>query len=151
MSTPSVVEGEIPFDAPGAGKPAKTWYKIVGGLETPPLIALHGGPGAGHEYVTPLTDLWDKYKIPVIFYDQIGCGHSTRFPEKNGDDSFWTFDLFIKELENLVSHFNLHQLGFYILGQSWGGSKSCSAFFPTIKFISLVCLLLGYGILGGAS
>ncbi|KAI0976247.1 proline iminopeptidase [Xylaria arbuscula] len=121
MSGSSVVEGEIPFQAPGATKPSKTWYKIIGGLETSPIIALHGGPGAGHEYMTPMTDLYDKYKRPVIFYDQVGCGRSTRFPEKNGDNSFWNFDLFLKELENLVTYLNLHELGFYIIGQSWGG------------------------------
>ena len=123
MAAPSIAEGEIPFDAPGTSKPCKTWYKVIGDLTTPPLVALHGGPGAGHEYMTSLTDLHDKYKIPVIYYDQVGCGRSTRFPEKNGDSSFWTFNLFLMELENLVKHFNLHQLGFYILGQSWGGSK----------------------------
>ncbi|KAI1205004.1 proline iminopeptidase [Annulohypoxylon truncatum] len=121
MPPPSFIEGEIPFDAPGTSKPCKTWYKVVGDLTTPPLVALHGGPGAGHEYLTSLTDLHEKYKIPIIYYDQIGCGRSTRFPEKTGDDLFWTFNLFIQELENLVRHFNLHQLGFYILGQSWGG------------------------------
>ncbi|KAI0543320.1 proline iminopeptidase [Xylaria curta] len=121
MANSNVLEGELPFEAPGAGKPSKTWYKIVGGLQAPPLIVLHGGPGAGHEYTTPITDIYEIYKIPVIFYDQIGCGRSTRFPEKNGDNSFWTFDLFLKELENLVTHLNLHELGFSILGQSWGG------------------------------
>ncbi|KAJ2989797.1 hypothetical protein NUW58_g3287 [Xylaria curta] len=68
----SAVEGGLPFEAPGAAKPAKTWYKIVGGLEAPPLILLHGGPGAGHEYMTPIIDIYEKYKIPVILYDQIG-------------------------------------------------------------------------------
>ncbi|KAI1496075.1 Alpha/Beta hydrolase protein [Biscogniauxia marginata] len=37
------------------------------------------------------------------------------------DDTFWTFDLFIAELENLVDHLQLRQKGFYVLGQSWGG------------------------------
>lgn len=38
-----------------------------------------------------------------------------------GDDSFWTFDLFIAELDNLVDHLKLRAKGFYVLGQSWGG------------------------------
>lgn len=40
-------EGEVAFDAPGAGKPCKTWYKIYGSPEShpgPALVALHGGP-----------------------------------------------------------------------------------------------------------
>lgn len=124
MSAQTPVGGAIiPFEIPSTKQPAATWYKVLGKLDTPPLIVLHGGPGAGHEYVTPLADMHEKYQMPVIFYDQIGCGQSTRFPDKMGDDTFWTFDLFIKELENLVSYFKLHELGFYLIGQSWGGSK----------------------------
>ncbi|KAF2996151.1 hypothetical protein E8E14_000521 [Neopestalotiopsis sp. 37M] len=101
-----------------------TWYKIVGDLTKashPPLIALHGGPGAGHEYLEPLTDLLDQYGVPVIFYDQTGCGRSTHHRDKMGDEDFWTFDLFITELNNLIDHLQLRDRGFYVLGQSWGG------------------------------
>lgn len=35
------------------------------------------GPGAGHEYLAPLADLWEVYGIPTVLYDQIGCGRST--------------------------------------------------------------------------
>ncbi|KAI0006765.1 alpha/beta-hydrolase [Xylariaceae sp. FL0662B] len=121
MSSPNTTEGEITFNAPGTSQPSKTWYRVVGTLDTPPLIVLHGGPGAGHEYMTPLLILYEQYKIPIIFYDQIGYGRSTHFREKNGNAEFWTFGLFIQKLQNLVAHFNLHQLGFSILGQSWGG------------------------------
>jgi proline-specific peptidase len=115
-------EGEVTFEAPNAGKPCKTWYRIVGSLESgPPLVALHGGPGAGHEYLLSLTDLHEKYGIPVIFYDQIGSGRSTHLREKKGDVSFWTFDLYMQELDNLVDHLKLRETGFYLLGQSWGG------------------------------
>ncbi|KAK4031497.1 hypothetical protein C8A01DRAFT_21285 [Parachaetomium inaequale] len=116
-------EGTIPFDAPNAGKAAETWYKIVGSLDSPspPLIALHGGPGAGHGYLASLTDLNKKYNIPIIFYDQVGCGKSTHFREKMGDTSFWTFELFYAELDNLVDSLQLREKGFYLLGQSWGG------------------------------
>ncbi|KAI1147055.1 Alpha/Beta hydrolase protein [Nemania diffusa] len=117
-------EGEVAFDAPGAGKPCKTWYKIYGSPESHPgpvLVALHGGPGAGHQYLSPLADVYEKYQIPVVFYDQVGCGRSTRFREKQGDTTFWTFELFIKELDNLVDHLQLRAKGFYLLGQSWGG------------------------------
>lgn len=123
MAAQAVTEGEVAFDAPGAGKPCKTWYKIIGRLDSGaiPLIALHGGPGGGHEYLTPLEDLHSTQGIPIIFYDQIGCARSTHLQEKKGDDSFWTFDLFVKELDNLVDHLQLRESGFYVLGQSWGG------------------------------
>ncbi|KAI0476533.1 proline iminopeptidase [Xylariaceae sp. FL0804] len=127
MSSPRITEGEIPYAAPGTPVPCKTWYKVVGDLDSsPPLVVLHGGPGGGHEYMASLVDLYEKYGIPVIFYDQIGCGRSTRFPDKMGDEAFWSFDLFVRELENLVTHFDLHQRGFYLLGQSWGGMLGSS-------------------------
>ncbi|KAI0414008.1 Alpha/Beta hydrolase protein [Xylaria grammica] len=124
MTTIPTKEGEVAFEAPGAAKETKTWYKILGDLTTssePPLVALHGGPGAGHEYLSPLTDLYRQYGIPIVYYDQIGCGRSTHFQERMGDESFWTFDLFIRELDNLVDHLQLRDRGFYLLGQSWGG------------------------------
>lgn len=37
------------------------------------------------------------------------------------DEAFWTFDLFIAELNNLIDHLRLRDKGFYVLGQSWGG------------------------------
>lgn len=86
-----------------------------------PLITLHGGPGAGHNYLTPLIDLYTQLKIPIVFYDQVGCGNSTHFPEKLGDNNLWTFDLFLSELDNLIDTLGLRERGFYLLGQSWGG------------------------------
>lgn len=115
-------EGTIPVDIPNAGKPCNTWYKIVGDLRKGvPLVTVHGGPGAAHEYLLPLTDLHTKYGITIIFYDQIGCGRSTRLREKDGDEDFWTLDLFIKELDILVDYLGLRAKGFDLLGQSWGG------------------------------
>jgi len=122
MAANPITTGEVTFEAPNSGRPCKTWYKIVGNLKSgPPLIALHGGPGAGHNYLLPLTDLHEKHGIPVVFYDQIGSGNSTHLREKKGDITFWTFDLYIQELNNLVEHLKLQDTGFFLLGQSWGG------------------------------
>ncbi|KAI0436497.1 proline-specific peptidase [Xylaria telfairii] len=120
-SPPPVTDGHFEFVAP-TGERCKTWYKIVGDVRSttsPPLITLHGGPGSGHDYLSPLTDLYENYKIPVIFYDQVGCGLSTHFRDKKEDGSFWTFELFLKELDSLIHHLGL--LEYHILGQSWGG------------------------------
>ncbi|OTB04742.1 hypothetical protein M426DRAFT_73308 [Hypoxylon sp. CI-4A] len=108
-------EDEVDFSAPG------TWYTVIGELDSPPLIVLHGGPGTGHEYMITLTDLYKTHKLPIVLYDQVGCGRSTHFKEKAGDASFWTMDLFLAELDNLVDHLQLRDIGFSLLGQSWGG------------------------------
>lgn len=132
MSDLPITEGEVAFDAPNAGKPCTTWYKIVGDLKAgpAPLVVLHGGPGAGHRYMLPLVDLWTSRGVPVVFYDQIGSGRSTHLRERPGDTEFWTFDLYIAELENLLAHLGLRDPagpGYCLLGQSWGGMV-CGAF-----------------------
>lgn len=133
MTAFPVSQGEVVFELPNSSKPCKTWYKIFGSLDEttgPVLIGLHGGPGAGHEYITPLADLYKAYNIPVLFYDQIGCGRSTHFREKNGDAEFWSFELFISELDNLIDQLGLRRRGFYLLGQSWGGVLAASYAMP---------------------
>jgi len=71
----------------------------------------------------PLSDLNEKYGIPIIFYNQIGSGRSTHLRE---DTTFWTFDLYIQELDNLVEQLNLRDRGFCLVGQSWGGTFGAS-------------------------
>ena len=97
-----------------------TWYRVDGDLagERAPLIALHGGPGATHEYLLPLTALAREGRA-VVLYDQLGNGNSTHLPERLGDGEFWTPALFVRELANLVEHLGLER--YHVLGQSWGG------------------------------
>jgi L-proline amide hydrolase len=116
-------EGTVPFDVPAAGKPCETWYKIVGDLKSnvTPLVLLHGGPGMSHDYLLTLSELNELYGIPIIFYDQIGTARSTHLREKNGDESFWTEELFYDELNNLVAKLGLLERGYDVLGHSWGG------------------------------
>ncbi|KAI0807544.1 proline-specific peptidase [Fomes fomentarius] len=82
-----------------------------------PLVAVHGGPGLSHDALSPSFDLADA-SIPVVFYDQIGNARSTHLREK--PTTFWTIDLFIDELENLLSHLGL-QDNFSLVYHSWGG------------------------------
>lgn len=63
-------------------------------------------------------DLASTASIPVIFYDQLGIGHSTHLHDK--PQSFWTIDLFIDELVNLLGYLGIES-DFDILGHSWGG------------------------------
>ncbi|EKM55974.1 uncharacterized protein PHACADRAFT_256971 [Phanerochaete carnosa HHB-10118-sp] len=121
--TAPVTEGEVPFRVPGVEKPCITWYKIVGDLKTskkPPLVAVQGGPGFSHDYIIPLGDLAaEPYNFTVIFYDPIGAGRSTHLPEKNGDEAFWTEQLFEDEFYNLLRHLGVEQ--YHVLGHCWGG------------------------------
>ena len=126
MAAIAAIEGSIAFKPNGIDKQCHTWYRVIGSLDSPkpPLILLHGGPSACHEYMLSFTDLQKLYNIPIVLYDMLGNGKSTRLPEKNGDESFWTIPLFINELENLITHLKLREQGtkqFDVLGHSFGG------------------------------
>jgi L-proline amide hydrolase len=115
-----VHEGKVPFRVDG--DTAETWYRVDGDLrpddpDSPaPLITLHGGPGATHDYLLALADLADGR--PVVFYDQIGNGRSTHYPERGAD--FWTVELFVRELHNLAGALGIAGRH-HVLGSSWGG------------------------------
>lgn len=91
----------------------KAWYRIVGN-DRPgiPLVTLHGGPGAPHDYLEPLEGLADER--PVIFYDQLGCGNS----ERPDDLALWNNGRFIDELLKVQEGLGLTKI--HLMGQSWG-------------------------------
>jgi L-proline amide hydrolase len=109
-------EGTVRFGA------AETWYRVSGELRPgdaaapAPLVVLHGGPGASHDYLLSLADLAESRA--VVHYDQIGNGRSTHYPDRGAD--FWTVDLFVRELRNLVEALGIADRH-HVLGQSWGG------------------------------
>jgi proline-specific peptidase len=103
----------------------KQWYTVFGTLPSPrgirPVVCLHGGPGVPHDCIRAIKNLYNTHNIPVIMYDQIGCGRSTHLPEKKGDQNFWVPELFLAELDNLLSHLRIRN-DYDLLGQSWGGN-----------------------------
>ncbi len=107
-----VREGTVPFED------GETWYRVTGDPESgaPPLVVLHGGPGGTHDYLLALTDLAGPRA--VVHYDQLGNGRSSHFPDRGAD--FWTVDLFVRELHNLVDALGIRER-YHVLGQSWGG------------------------------
>ena len=108
MATPTLT-GAVNFDA-HAGRPCQTSYKVYGDLKsgTTPVVALLGGPGSTHHYIISIADLYVKYSILVVFYDQLGNGDSTHLLEKVGDGgSFWTEQLFLDELDNLLCQLSI--------------------------------------------
>jgi proline-specific peptidase len=87
----------------------------------PPVIALHGGPSFTHHYMLPLKLLALTEGHPVVFYDQAGCGESSRAQAANpGENTPWllTVEYYVEELRELVAHLGF--TGFYVYGNSWG-------------------------------
>lgn len=107
----SVQEGFVSF------RGLNVWYRIVGDREGPgrlPLICLHGGPGATHDYFAPLENLVHTGRR-VILYDQLGWGNS----EHVNDPSLWNVDLFVEEVGVVCRALGLERV--HVLGHSWGG------------------------------
>ena len=78
------------------------------------LIVIHGGPGGTHRRLMPLVALADER--PVILYDQLGTGNSTR----NDRPEYWTVPNFVAEIDALRRQLHLSQV--IVLGHSWGGA-----------------------------
>jgi len=78
------------------------------------VLALHGGPGATHDYLLSLNDLAAKgYRI--VYYDQLGCGRSDlarRLTE-------YTVERDVADLEALRTRLGLGRV--HLFGSSYGG------------------------------
>lgn len=107
------LEGWAPFEE------WQTWYRVTGSLDAAkaPVVVLHGGPGATHDYLLTVADLSLQGRA-VVHYDQLGNGRSTHLPERGAE--FWTVDLFVRELANLIDHLGIASR-YHVVGQSWGG------------------------------
>jgi proline iminopeptidase len=101
------LEGTIPV--PGG----TVWFKRVGGGAGLPLLAVHGGPGLPHNYITSLERLANERE--VIFWDQLGCGNS----ECPSNMSLWTMERSVAEMDAVVQGLGLDR--FHVFGNSWGG------------------------------
>jgi L-proline amide hydrolase len=118
------IEAVLPADRTGSApfRDWATWYRITGDLngDTVPLVVAHGGPGCTHDYLLRISALADPALggHPVVHYDQLGNGRSTHLPDQ--DPSFWTVELFLDELDNLLNHLGIAD-SYDLLGQSWGG------------------------------
>ena len=91
----------------------EVWYRRTGDGDRPPLLLLHGGPGAS----SLAGDLW-LGDLPatrqVVLYDQLGSGRSDR-PH---DRSLWTVERFVAELGQVRNALGLDDV--HVLGHSWG-------------------------------
>lgn len=87
------------------------WKKIGAGPKTP-LLMLHGGPGAGHNYLLPMQALGDER--PVIFYDQLGCGQA----DAPAEEETYTIQRSVDELDAVRKALELPKV--ILFGNSWG-------------------------------
>jgi proline-specific peptidase len=105
-----VPEGRIPF------RGFETWYREEGATEDGrlPVLCLHGGPGAAHDYLEPLFGLAQTGRRTVL-YDQVGCGKSGTPPQALE----WAVELFVEEVDAVRDALGLERV--HVFGNSWGG------------------------------
>jgi proline iminopeptidase len=109
-TSPSVLKTEDGFvDA----NSVLIYYKAFGAGQ--PLVILHGGPGASHEYFLP-------YLIPLaktnrlIFIDERGSGRS----QKLDDPAGYTIENMVEDVEGVRQQLGLGDVS--LLGHSFGGA-----------------------------
>jgi proline iminopeptidase len=80
----------------------------------PPLVVLHGGPGASHDYFLPwLLPLARAHRL--IFIDERGSGRSQRIE----DTSRYTIEAMVEDVEDVRVALGLGKIS--LLGHSCGG------------------------------
>jgi proline iminopeptidase len=88
------------------------YYKSVG--QGPPLVILHGGPAASHDYFLPyLLPLARNHRL--IFIDERGSGRSERLQ----DPGRYTVENMADDVEDVRVALNLGKISLY--GHSYGG------------------------------
>ena len=95
----------------------KVWTKTVGNNPKIKVLLLHGGPGLTHELYECFDGYFPNESIEYIYYDQLGSYYS----DQPNDNSLWTNERFVEEVEQVRIALGLDNSNFYMLGQSWGG------------------------------
>lgn len=89
------------------------YYKTLGRGE--PLLIVHGGPGASHDYFLPyLLPLARHHRL--VFIDERGSGRS----QKLENPSTYTVDNMVEDVETVRQALNLGKIS--LLGHSYGGA-----------------------------
>jgi proline iminopeptidase len=94
----------------------RVWTKRFGNAPMKVLL-LHGGPAATHEYMECFESFFPKAGIEFYEYDQLGSYYS----DQPQDQSLWTTERFVEEVEQVRKALGLDKDNFYLLGNSWGG------------------------------
>jgi proline iminopeptidase len=90
--------------------------EAYGAIDSPLVVAIHGGPGSDYRYMLNCKELADDgYR--VAFYDQRGSGLSQRFDAESYD-----LDIMIEELKGVIAHYRVApSQKVCLFGHSWGG------------------------------
>lgn len=103
------------------------WRRFGSGGGTP-LLLLHGGPGAAHNYLLSMKALAGER--PVIFYDQLGCGRA----DAPADEALYTIQRSVDEVDAVRAALKLDRV--ILFGHSWG----------TLQAIEYLCQGRGAGV-----
>ncbi|MCC6814812.1 MAG: proline iminopeptidase-family hydrolase [Saprospiraceae bacterium] len=95
----------------------KIWTKTIGNNSNKKLLLLSGGPGCSHEYFECFESFLPEHGIEIIYYDQLGTGHS----DNPNDTAYWDLNRYVEEVEQVRVQLKLDKSNFYLLGHSWGG------------------------------
>lgn len=88
------------------------YYKMFG--KGQPLLIVHGGPGASHDYFLPyLLPLARNYRL--VFIDERGSGRSQKLDNVSG----YTVENMVEDVEAVRQSLNLGKIS--LLGHSYGG------------------------------
>jgi proline iminopeptidase len=94
----------------------RVWTKKFGDSPIKVLL-LHGGPAVTHEYFECFESFFPQANIEFYEYDQLGSAYS----DQPDDQSLWTIDRFVEEVEQVRLALGLNSDNFILLGHSWGG------------------------------
>lgn len=90
------------------------YWAEYGDASAPPLLLLHGGPGASHEYLLPqMLELARDHR--VVCYDQRGGGRSRR--DEDRAEIGWRDQ--VHDAGLVATELSVHPLT--LVGYSWGG------------------------------
>jgi proline iminopeptidase len=106
---------EVPIATPAGN--FKVWTKRIGNNPALKLLALHGGPGATHEYLEGFDSFLPAAGVEYYYYDQLGSGLS----DQPDDPSLWELDRFVDEVDQVRRALSLGPDNFVLFGHSWGG------------------------------
>ena len=105
----------IPIKTP-VGK-FNVWTKRFGTNPKIKILLLHGGPAMTHEYMECFETFFGRQGFEFYEYDQLGSYYS----DQPKDNSLWTTERFVEEVEQVRQAIGADSSNFYVLGNSWGG------------------------------